>query len=59
MDYNLGDTYDESQMMAYRAARLYVQTALVEMATDTKNVEIMSFVKRFLKVHGDINVEVH
>lgn len=56
MDYPV--TYDEKEMRAYRAGRLYDQKNLIEMAQESDSTEVKSFVNKFLRVHGDINVEV-
>lgn len=52
-------TYDEKEMRAYRAARLYDQKKLIEMAEESESTEVLAFANRFLRVHGDINVEVN
>ena len=59
MDYPMNDTYEEKEMASYRAARLYIQSALLDEAKKTNNLEVVSFVNGFMKLHGDINVEVH
>lgn len=57
MDYPI--TYDENEMRAYKAARLYDQKYLIEMAQESESTDVKAFVNKFLRVHGDINVEVN
>lgn len=57
MDYPV--IYDEKEMRAYKAARLYDQKYLIEMAQESNSTEVKAFVNKFLRVHGDINVEVN
>lgn len=51
-------TYDEKEMRAYKAGRRYDQNALTEMALESDSTEVKAFVNKFLRVHGDVNVEV-
>ena len=57
MNYDV--TYNEKEMRAYKAARLYDQKNLIEMAHESDSTEVKAFVNKFLRVHGDINVEVN
>ncbi len=57
MDYPV--IYDEKEMRAYKAARLYDQKYLIEMAEESDSADVKSFVNKFLRVHGDIQVEVN
>ena len=59
MDYSVKDTYDEKEMRAYRAARYYIQNAFLDAGAKDGGVEVMKFVLKVIKEHGDVNVEVN
>lgn len=50
--------YDEKEMRAYRAGRRYDQNALTDMSLESDSPEVKEFVLKFLRLHGDVNVEV-
>lgn len=52
-------TYDDKEMRAYKAARRYDQKHLTEMALESDSTEVKAFVNKFLRLHGDVNVEVN